>query len=886
MRRILPVTVLLALPIACTDDPPKSDDEVGDASEGDTTDTTTGSTPDLATEPDLPDTPPVGCTVDPSAESMRFPGLQPDGSILLVNGRRTDTAGAAVQLTGLAADVVVHPLADVAYVTTAGREQRHLYTIDRTSQAIVQDLDRGRGYYGLAIAADGSRLYAANGVPGGIEAFDVDALGMLTSAGEVPVVGWTAGLALSPDAGTLWVASFDADRITAVDTATLTITDTLQPGFPVLDVLVLPGRNELWATEFADAGLAIIDLASTMVVETLELPTSPSMMIASPDESRVFVSVSGADTVVAIDTETRAVVATTTVAEDDFVDAMGQPLPHSNPGALGFDPDTGRLYVARGSDSAIAVFEADTLDLLGSIPTSWYPTGLALSPDGQQLVVSEARANGTRTKLIPDAAEYRGGASFIPLAGLDLADTTNTVVENFRRPLDNAAIPDCGDDFPIPTDYSGSPVIEHVILIVNENKTFDSVFGDLGPALGVEADPGLLDWQPATTPNKRALAERFVIADNFYTDAEESDSGHTFLTATHWTDYVERIKKDRDEYDVLAFYPPSAPAIPDRGNFFSWVVDHGKTLTVYGEIVGILSDSSQGPIAQFADGGFPGGLIINYGVEDEVKAAYVAGQIAAGNLANFTYLALPNDHGQGIAPGVPTPPSMVADTDYAVGLIVDAVSHSPFWDKTVIFVLQDDPQGSDDHIDASRSPLQVISPWVRTGYASHAHYSFPAVFATIERLLGIPPLGRPDAAAAPMFDMFTDVPNLAPYTAIPREYPKEYGDIGDPGLAATRCMDFRGPDRNPGLGVVYEHYLAYRRGELTAAQADAAIAAGLSEPGMWRWTEAEEEAEEETFASAVALLAYRELAPKYGWTVIEPPAELGPAKDCPRIDED
>ncbi len=221
---------------------------------------------------------------------------------------------------------------------------------------------------------------------------------------------------------------------------------------------------------------------------------------------------------------------------------------------------------------------------------------------------------------------------------------------------------------------------------------------------------------------------------------------------------------------------------------------------------------------------------------------------------------------------------MTADNDYAVGIVVDAVSHSPFWDKTVIFVLQDDPRGSDDHIDENRSPLLVISPWVRTGYVSKAHYSFPAVFATIERLLGIPPLGRPDASAAPMFDMFTDLPNLEPYDAIPREYPEEFGQVGDPGIRASRCMDFRGPDRNPGLGIVTDNYIAYRRGQLSAAEAEARIEAGLREPGMLRW--AEEEAEEESFAYAQALTEYRALAEQHGWGAVELPGSLGPAKGC------
>ncbi|MCA9700876.1 MAG: hypothetical protein KC431_25340, partial [Myxococcales bacterium] len=139
---------------------------------------------------------------------------------------------------------------------------------------------------------------------------------------------------------------------------------------------------------FADEGLAIYDLTGDMVAETLALPTSPSMMAASADESRVFVSVSGADTVVEIDPETRQVVNTVTVAEDDFVDGMGDPLPHSNPGSLWFDDANNRLFVARGSDSAVAVLDGAGLGLLGSIPTNWYPTAIALSADGSQLVAS------------------------------------------------------------------------------------------------------------------------------------------------------------------------------------------------------------------------------------------------------------------------------------------------------------------------------------------------------------------------------------------------------------------------------------------------------------------------------------------------------------------
>lgn len=896
MRRSSLRSLSFVLLCACGDDlPSAATTTTTAATQGDgTSPSTTAADPTAADStgpaPDMGG-PPTACTVDPSPDAMVWPGPQDDGSVVLVNGRRTSNYGASRLLQGHGFDVALHPTAPVAYVTTAGRDERRLYVVDRNTQQIVQDIDRGHAYYGMLIAPDGSRLYASNGVPGGVDVLDVAADGTVTPAGELPVAGWTAGMAGSPDGATLWVASFDANRITEVDTTTLTVTRLLQPGLGTWDVLHVPSRGELWASAFGEGSVRVIDLAAGSLVATIDLPTRPSMMVLSEDESRVYVAVTGADAVAAVDVATRTVAATMPVAESDFVDARGEPLPNSNPSALWLDDAADRLYVARGSDSAVGVLQASTLAPLGSIPTGWYPAALAGSPDGSQLVVAELRANGSRSRVQgepEDEGVYRGGVSFIDLPRVDLADTTNEVVSNFRRPLEVMPAPACGPGFPLPEGYEGSPVIEHVVLIVNENQTFDALFGASGEALGVEADPRLLRWEAAVTVNKRALAERFVIADHFFTDAEESDSGHVFLTATHWTEYVERIKDDRDEYDVLGTYPISAQSIPSRGNFFSWLLDNGKSIRIYGEIVGILQDSTQGPVSQFVDPGFPGGTIINYEVADVLKAEHVASEIEAGVLADFTYLLLPNDHGVGIQPGLPTPPSMTADNDAAVGIVIDALSHSPFWESTVVFVLQDDPQGSDDHIDEGRSPLLVISPWVRTGYASHAHYSFSSVFATIERLLGVPPLGRPDASAAPMYDMFTDVPNLAPFDALPREYPEEVARVGDPGVAASRCMDFRGPDRNPGLGEVVKHYLAFRRGELTAAQAEARITAALADPAARE--EAEEEREEELYAYDEAMRQYEALRRRYPDRALPPlPAasqRLAPARGCVRGEDE
>jgi hypothetical protein len=431
----------------------------------------------------------------------------------------------------------------------------------------------------------------------------------------------------------------------------------------------------------------------------------------------------------------------------------------------------------------------------------------------------------------------------------------------------------CGDEHPLAP--GGASPIEHVILIVKENKTYDCLFGDLD--IDASRDPDLQMFPASTTPNQRALAQAFNIADNFYGDAAESDSGHTALVNAHLTEWVERMWQDRDRYDVWGVYPVLEVSKPDRGSFFTWLVDHDIDLRIYGEIVGGAAVSSKGMIVQFHDSDYPGGTIVNYEVKDEVKAQYVAERIGAGELAQFTYLSLPNDHGVGISAGKPTPESMVADNDLAVGIVVDALSHSPLWAKSAVIVVQDDPQGCSDHVEAHRGFTMVISPWARRGYVSHVHYSFAHLFATIERILGVPPLGRPDAAAVPMYDFFTSKPDLAPFTALPREYPEELGDIHMPGQSATRCMDFRSADRNPGLEIVYDEYFAWRRGEVDRLHADANIAARIA--AMPDGDEDEEEAEEELLAFDVEWAAHVAYLQARGEAAPTLPA-LGPAADC------
>ena len=134
-------------------------------------------------------------------------------------------------------------------------------------------------------------------------------------------------------------------------------------------------------------------------------------------------------------------------------------------------------------------------------------------------------------------------------------------------------------------------------------------------------------------------------------------------------------------------------------------------------------------------------------------------------MPNFSIVRLSNNHTAGLMPDMPTPQFMVADNDYAVGLLVAAVSKSPYWKDSAIFILEDDAQNGPDHVDAHRSPALIVSAYNRPGELIHEFHNTVSLIRTMEILLGMEPMNQLDAAAAPI-DVFQSEPDLAPYEAV------------------------------------------------------------------------------------------------------------------------
>ncbi len=194
---------------------------------------------------------------------------------------------------------------------------------------------------------------------------------------------------------------------------------------------------------------------------------------------------------------------------------------------------------------------------------------------------------------------------------------------------------------------------------------------------------------------------------------------------------------------------------------------------------------------------------------------------AKGNLPDFELVLFMMDHFGNFTTnvaGLNTPPLQLASNDYAIGQLVQAVSASPDWASTAIFILEDDSQDGPDHVDSHRSVIQVISPYTKAHAVVHTNYNTTNVLRTIEDILAVPYLGMNDANAAPMSDVFTTTPTLTPYIAtipgvlcappvdptlvpdckvksVPRTQAVASLHDGAWWAAHTRGMDFRGPDR-------------------------------------------------------------------------------------------
>lgn len=707
-------------------------------------------------------------------------------------------------------------------------------------------------YNGVVFSPDGRHLYADGGGNDAVYDFPVqdDVVGpaplrTVTLPGRSFLgAGFTKGLAVTPDGRYLLVSHEFNNALDIVNTATYQATH-VSLGIPLLGgqypygvAVSADGRTAYVALQGAQS-VAVVGLSGGRgtVRGTIRVGDHPVALALSPDGSQLYVANANDDTLDIVTTADRRLVRSITL----------HVLPHeaigSAPDAVAVSADGRRIYVALAGDNAVAVLGAGggakatvpapgDWAVLGFIPTGWYPSAVAINSRADTISIVSAKGLGSRPTAItstyqydgdtmpgllqvvraPDAARLRAGA-------IAAASDSQFAMDGAARSRHN----------PIPAQPGGVTPIQHVILIVRENRTFDQELGDVGvqerrDRSQVDADPSLTVFGRDVTPNAHALVgdpvpgardPAFAAADNFYSNGEASIQGHYWTTSADVTDYVEK--------SWIQYYSPrnhlqdplSSIAEPHNCSIFQSALAREDapgshfSFRDYGEAIGIANagaildaihlpgNASPGvpehctPIPR-ANVSFGTGSNFDLDADNRVTAKAFLSEVGlsldgsttttrANALPNFSYLIMAGDHTGGLA-FKNTPRSRVAQNDAGLGLIVQALSRSAYWSSTAIFVMEDDSQDGLDHRDGHRNLLYVISPYAKhvgiddkPGYFSHYHYSQASVLRTIELICGLPPLSTYDQHADPLYDLFQDkdqpgeltAQDLAPYTLQP-----------------------------------------------------------------------------------------------------------------------
>ncbi len=381
----------------------------------------------------------------------------------------------------------------------------------------------------------------------------------------------------------------------------------------------------------------------------------------------------------------------------------------------------------------------------------------------------------------------------------DLQTGDMQVAANLERPHANEPALTCPSGatpmFPVPAMPGAPTPIQHVFFIVRENKTYDGLFGDIAEGNG---SPQMVEFGEDNTPNAHALARTFALLDNFYSHAELSVQGHEWTTGCVANDFTEKTWVSSDTYGRAyrsqdVFGPPSSVSrLALSGSDSIWIhLDKaGVPYHNYGEVTNTTNAMT------LADPGYPG-IFFDTNISDVDKANYIVQTITdpTFKVEPFSYILLPNDHTNGTSPGAQTPQSMVADNDEGTGRFIDGLSHSSLWGSSLVFVVEDDPGGTLDHVESHRSICLVISPWIKRGYHSSTNFDLGSIYRTIELIIGVSPMNLTDAHAAAMYELFNTTPDLTPYTFIPRKIPMATNPQDAPLADESARIDFSKPDQ-------------------------------------------------------------------------------------------
>jgi Phosphoesterase family len=664
---------------------------------------------------------------------------------------------------------------------------------------------------------------------------------------------WPRDIAVSPNGRTLLVALNLADEAALIDTASGNVRYVGVGHYPYGAGITTDGRYGLVSSE-TQGTVSVINLDTAKVIKTIQvapaLSHSESIAI-DPKSPLAFVGNANQDTITVIDTSSMAVARTLSVERPQGVG--------TSPTELSVTPDGCDLLSADSGEDAVAIFalsrekscksggrRARPFEMVGRIPTGSYPTMTVATPRRRELVWVSARGLGVGPNP-GGPSPYTGDDSYLDQYLPSIVDGDSGVLKypNDRQirkltPIsDRQVVPADARTAPADTPIRAGGPIKHVFYIVRENRTYDQVLGDDPRGDG---DPALTLFGNSITPNLHALVRRFPLLDHVYANSEASIDGHYWTAAGAVSDYVtknwhQNYAGRNRPYD-FGSYEVSAPP---KGYIFQRMLESGVSFYNYGEALAGISpfpDKDRTPeqtqenaqvlnltktdvqlnggcydsdisifdtpaigakVGNVYDSSLPPGSKPGDASRFTCFNTRFQAQLATNSVPTFNYLTLPLDHTEGLAPGKRTPNADIADNDWGLGQIVDAISHSSIWSSSLILVVEDDSQNGADHVDAHRIPALAISPYTQQGAVVHDRYDQLSFLRTLEIISGLRSVNLGEALAVPLYNAVTPDPgNSAAYNAImPNVNLTGVNPATPANIAATRGVDLEDTDQVP-----------------------------------------------------------------------------------------
>jgi DNA-binding beta-propeller fold protein YncE len=741
--------------------------------------------------------------------------------ISLPNGWKLSPVGKMLHLGDLPLNIAVSPSAKMLAVTNNGQSDQCIHLIDAEKMLVLDSIVTAKSWLGLTFSKDGKYLYASGGNDNWIMRYQVK--NKKLTPFDTLVIGkpWPekisiAGIALDNNRQMLYAVTKENNSLYIYDLKKKNVRKQIALGGEGYACLLSNDCKMLYITCWGCDKVLLFDTESQEITGSIQVGDNPNDLCITHDGKYLFVSNANDNSVSVISPEQKRVI-------EVLNSALYPDSPSgSTTNSVALSNDEKTLYIANADNNCLAVFDITTPGhsfSKGFIPTGWYPTCVRVVKN----TIFVANGKGLSSKANPfgpspkkeevthhadlnkkSKVQYIGGLFTGTLQSIQIPDEdqlsiySQSVYNNTPYKKETEMISKGEEGNPVPMRVGESSPIKYVFYVIKENRTYDQVLGDIPEGNG---DTRLVLFGKEVTPNLHAIAQQFVLLDNFYVDGEVSADGHNWTMGAYGTDYLEKNWPTSYGNRGGSYPGEGSRNISNNKSGFLWdfCKKSGVSYRSYGEFIG-GNNTPNIPVLKnhFCESYVGWDMSIRDTTRFQSWKRDFESLLMKGNVPQFNSIRFGNDHTEGLSIGRPTPLAHAADNDLACGLFVEYLSHSPIWNESVVIIVEDDAQNGPDHVDAHRSTAYVAGGFVKQGFVDHTMYSTSSALRTIELILGLPPMSQYDAAAEPMWRCFNKTANHQPFKALPNLVDLNLKNRDDNRMSRlSETFDFSNEDRVP-----------------------------------------------------------------------------------------